>query len=47
MIGKVLIIIAIFAVVLFLFFFFYRIEYGDMSKEEKEKRLERFDKYGW
>ena len=47
MIEKALIIIAIFAVVLSLFLFFYRIEYGDMSKEEKEKRLERFEKYGW
>lgn len=47
MIGKALIIIAIFSAVLFLFFFFYRIEYGNMTKEEKEERLERFDKYGW
>ncbi|MGY6243458.1 hypothetical protein [Faecalibacterium prausnitzii] len=44
---KVLLIVAILALELFLFCFFYRIEYGSMTKEEKEKRIDRFNKYGW
>lgn len=44
---KIVIFVLAIVLTVSLFVFFYRIEYGNMSDEEKKERLERFEKYNY